>query len=634
MYWPSPQDYNEALQHPRSSFADPELKQGEATLTALGLPRPITGAFASVYRMECGGRDWAVRCFLREFSDQSQRYAAISRHLTAAKLPYTVGFDFQKEGIKLNRRWYPILKMEWIEGDLLIDYVRKHLNKPASLARLASRWVAMARALNAAGVAHGDLQSGNVLVVRGELKLIDYDGMYVPTMAGQKSHEIGHRHFQHPKRTLGHFGPGLDNFSSWAIYLSLIALSRDSSFWKKTNAGDESLLFQESDFKNPTSSATFRLLASHQDPDIQELTKTFQSFLALPPLQVPVVENRKLNNRRRPRIFYFGSLRVAQRFRQITDLISAKRDVQDQSALSTQSHLRSSSWIQDWLPTNPDATTTPSAEPGAHSRFLMIPALILLTLSLVVVASLAFSSTNILTGIITSGGLFACAVALSLASYLFDPVSVHRRHLRKETRDFGRSALLLEAKINRIERLKNVRIRQHTRKIAKLEIIQKQIVLESQQVYQCIEQIRDRHLAAIKPVSDLANCLQKKPHSRNWWFSLKQYIESIRQARSLRKQLRIKNGAERTRTAIALNYAAQERRFFSSKASLIAEFDTAEFDIEIGKLRAEVARIRREIAIKGVALNDFSGVSYASYLISTVRSVRGKSRGRRNWSVG
>ena len=77
----TPQDYNEALQHPEMSFADTELKRGKPMLTSLGLPRPITGGFASVYRMRCGRRDWAIRCFLREFADQSQRYSAISRHL-------------------------------------------------------------------------------------------------------------------------------------------------------------------------------------------------------------------------------------------------------------------------------------------------------------------------------------------------------------------------------------------------------------------------------------------------------------------------------------------------------------------------------------------------------------------------
>jgi len=57
MPWPTPQDYNEAIQNPQLSFGDPELQGGKPELTPLGLPRPITGGFASVYRMHCGQRD-------------------------------------------------------------------------------------------------------------------------------------------------------------------------------------------------------------------------------------------------------------------------------------------------------------------------------------------------------------------------------------------------------------------------------------------------------------------------------------------------------------------------------------------------------------------------------------------------
>src|SRR5215813_9686883 len=127
MSWPTPQDYNEAIQSPNLCFDDPELKRGKPEENNFGLPRPITGGFASVYRMHCGQRDWAVRCFLREFVDQQQRYAALSNHLATVKLPYVVGFEFLPKGIKVKSQWYPILKMEWVRGELLHDYIKKHL---------------------------------------------------------------------------------------------------------------------------------------------------------------------------------------------------------------------------------------------------------------------------------------------------------------------------------------------------------------------------------------------------------------------------------------------------------------------------------------------------------------------------
>jgi len=139
MSWPPPQDYNEAIQNPQLNFTDPELRAGVPEMTPLGLPRAITGGFASVYRLRCGGRDWAVRCFLRAVPDQQERYAAIGRHLAAAKLPYTVGFAFQPGGIKVGGRAYPLLKMEWVDGEPLERWIEDHLGDPAALRALAER---------------------------------------------------------------------------------------------------------------------------------------------------------------------------------------------------------------------------------------------------------------------------------------------------------------------------------------------------------------------------------------------------------------------------------------------------------------------------------------------------------------
>jgi hypothetical protein len=292
MPWPTPQDYNEAIQNPQLNFDDPELRAGRPELTPLGLPRAITGGFASVYRVRCGQqgvREWAVRCFLREFADQQQRYAAISQHLARAKLPYTVGFAYLPRGIAVRGRWYPILKMEWVQGDPLNRYAERHLGDPQALRDLARRWAAMVRALQAAGVAHGDLQHGNVLVVGGEPRLIDYDGMFVPALAGRGSHEVGHRNYQHPRRDARDFGPYLDNFAAWVIYLSLVALSLDPALWGQTGAGDEHLLFRREDFERPESSAALQTLAVAGDPAIVALADAFRASLALDVAKVPAL---------------------------------------------------------------------------------------------------------------------------------------------------------------------------------------------------------------------------------------------------------------------------------------------------------------------------------------------------------
>src|SRR5215475_4494519 len=291
MSWPTPQDYNEAVQNPHLSFDDAELKTGKPEVTPLGIPRPISGGFASVYRIQCDKRDWAVRCFLRDYADQQQRYAAISRHLASAKLRYIVGFDFLTQGIKVRGRWRPILKMEWVEGELLNEYIKRQLNNSAGLFSLATNWVAMVKALQSADIAHGDLQHGNVLVVNGDFRLIDYDGMYVPDLAGQASHEVGHRNYQHPFRTELDFAPHLDNFSAWVIYVSLVALSIDPGLWRRVGAGDEFILFRKEDFDKPYASNTFSILTNHHDGRIQSLTSIIQSLLYQNLPQLPSLEN-------------------------------------------------------------------------------------------------------------------------------------------------------------------------------------------------------------------------------------------------------------------------------------------------------------------------------------------------------
>ena len=292
MGWPTPQDYNEAVQNPKLAFADLELQMGRPELTPLGLPRPITGGFASVYKLQCPQRMWAVRCFLRQFHDHERRYAAISEHLTRLRLPYTVGFTFLRDGIRVRGQWYPILKMEWVQGEPLSAFIERYLGNRSTLLSLARRWVEMVKALQQASIAHGDLQHGNVLVVDGELRLIDYDGMYVPALSGECSHEVGHRNYQHPLRTESDFGPYLDNFSAWVIYVSLIALAIDPGLWKQFGGGDESLLFRRRDFEQPQASDVLRALERHRDEQLRSAIALFKSLLYLGPRDVPSLDGQ------------------------------------------------------------------------------------------------------------------------------------------------------------------------------------------------------------------------------------------------------------------------------------------------------------------------------------------------------
>jgi len=285
-WWPTPQDYNEAVQIPQGNLNDPELKSGLVYTDAIGLPRPITGSFASVYRMHCTDKDYALRLFLRNIRDQEERYALISDFVQHDDLPYTVTFDFLKTGIKIMGEWLPALKMEWVEGEPFDDYIIENLAFPGKLGRLLTEFTIMMDDLRRAGIAHGDLQHGNIIVCGDELRLVDYDGMFVPAMIGFGANELGHRNYQHPQRTEHHFGPYLDNFSAWVIYTSVRALQIDSRLLHKLGGGDDCLLFRQADFLDPLHSAAFSALEKHDDAELRTLARFVRAQLKKDPANI------------------------------------------------------------------------------------------------------------------------------------------------------------------------------------------------------------------------------------------------------------------------------------------------------------------------------------------------------------
>src|SRR5688572_19846800 len=114
--WPLASDYQEAIQNPRFCFTDPELQQGSVFTDKLGLPRPDSGNFATVYRVTAPSRQkWAVRCFTRDVPDHRGRYDAISAFIKASKLPWMVSFEYRTDGIRAKGRMWPIVKMEWVD---------------------------------------------------------------------------------------------------------------------------------------------------------------------------------------------------------------------------------------------------------------------------------------------------------------------------------------------------------------------------------------------------------------------------------------------------------------------------------------------------------------------------------------
>jgi WD40 repeat protein len=256
--------YQAAVQHPSTAFADPQLRAASVVTGSLGLPRAVAGNFAVTYQLRAGAQQWAVRCFHREAADRGSRYAAISQSLARLSGPRNrplVPIEYVDPGVRVGQVWYPITKMAWLEGRPLNRAVEASLSEPAALADIERRFVQMVAELRRLGIAHGDLQHGNVLVDgAGTLRLVDYDGMFVPALHGRSASESGDPNYQHPRRNV-QFDAELDRFAAIVIVLALRALATAPRLWHTYNTGDN-LLFRRGDFANPDASPLFRDLAS------------------------------------------------------------------------------------------------------------------------------------------------------------------------------------------------------------------------------------------------------------------------------------------------------------------------------------------------------------------------------------
>jgi hypothetical protein len=298
MAWPTSQDYNEAIQNAQTCLADVELRAGRPVVNTLGMPLPRSGNFADVYEFDCpaSGKRFAVKCFTREVPGLQERYSAIGKHLAQAQLSFMVDFQYLEQGIRVRGQWYPILKMRWVEGLLLNDFVRKYCHQRSTLEQLSDLWLKMALRLREAGIAHGDLQHGNVILVPGakdrslKLRLIDYDGMFVPALAGRPSGEVGHPAYQHPERLrTGAYDADVDRFSLLVIATALRALIVGGrALWDRYDNGD-SLLFRQADFSVPGQSALLKELWSVPDTIVHVLAGHLFVSLYSPIDQVPLL---------------------------------------------------------------------------------------------------------------------------------------------------------------------------------------------------------------------------------------------------------------------------------------------------------------------------------------------------------
>ena len=227
-----------------------------------------SGAFAAVFKGSLHGTNFAIRCFLTAEDETINRYKIICDYLNDIPASWKTKCEFIENELSINGNSYPILKMEWLNGLLINQFVSNNLSDNNVLTELQNKLVAVSNDLEKYKIGHGDLQCGNIIITgtssNFQVKLIDYDGMYVPALANKKSIEKGRSEFQHPKRTMYNFSPEMDRFSFWVMITALEALKFDKTLWREVMQGGfntlDNFLFTIQDFLNPSQSGLFNRL--------------------------------------------------------------------------------------------------------------------------------------------------------------------------------------------------------------------------------------------------------------------------------------------------------------------------------------------------------------------------------------
>ena len=280
MNYPLISEYIEAIKSAEDNFE--ELSYLRPVLGDDGLPVMTSGNFAVVFKMkdEQSGKFYAVKCFTKEQEGRAKAYREIVKELKDVSSPYLVSIQYLEKELfvdtdQTTETEFPVLLMDWVEGKTLDKYLRENLDDKYALEMLAYRFSQLAQWLIPQPFAHGDLKPDNILVREdGTLVLVDYDGMYVPAMKGQKARELGSPDFRHPLRTENDFDEYIDDFPLTSILLSLKSISLQPCLWGKYGASDR-LLFSEKDYRNISKCGLLKELFPSGDSELNVLVCLF-----------------------------------------------------------------------------------------------------------------------------------------------------------------------------------------------------------------------------------------------------------------------------------------------------------------------------------------------------------------------
>ena len=285
MQYPLISEYVKAIQDAGDNLE--ELAHLTPVLDDHGEPYRSSGAFAVVFKMQdkSTGKYYALKCFTEEQEGRADAYRQIADELDLLDSPYITSVKYMEKELFVDSQCeedeFPVLLMDWVDGETMEAYIAANYRNQSAMSMLCYRFGKMAAWLRTQSFAHGDVKPDNIIIrPDGFLTLVDYDGMFVPSMKGCKSPTIGTKDFCHPLRTVDDFDETIDDFSLASIALSLKAISMKPTLLDIYGASDR-LLFSENDYRNPSNSKVISALQELMcDKDFCTLYSLFMLALA------------------------------------------------------------------------------------------------------------------------------------------------------------------------------------------------------------------------------------------------------------------------------------------------------------------------------------------------------------------
>ncbi len=221
-----------------------------------GEPMYSSGNFGVVFTLSSLAEEqpFSLKCFTRHQWGRREAYQRLCCDMPSS--PFLAKMEYLSDEIAVcpygsdSMQLFDALRMEYIEGVTLSEMLRQcvYVHDIRTLQQLSRAFEELALWLLGEPVAHGDIKPDNIMVTPNmELKLIDYDGFYLPGMVGESQRECGTESFQHPLRSSAPFDRNIDDYSIAALCLSLRVAAKDIEVYERFCTDSSELIFSPSE---------------------------------------------------------------------------------------------------------------------------------------------------------------------------------------------------------------------------------------------------------------------------------------------------------------------------------------------------------------------------------------------------